>query len=57
MSRWIFDHPTPGHLVDLGLDLEPGQEFDAPDEWKPEPNPHPVYKPADKKPAQPAPKE
>lgn len=50
MSKWIYDDPNPGFLLELDLDLEPGQEFDAPDSWQPEPNPHPVYKPASKKP-------
>ena len=44
-KRWKYDDPNPGHLADLNLTLEPGQEFDAPDDWAPEPNPHPVYKP------------
>lgn len=57
MSRWTFDHPTPGHLSDLDLVLEPGQEFDAPDDWQPEPNPHPVFKPVEKPAPDRAPKE
>jgi hypothetical protein len=54
-KRWKYDDPNPANLPELGLSLEPGQEFDAPDEWLPEPNPHPVFKPADKAPK--APKE
>jgi len=49
-KRWVYDALDSGRLSDLDLALEPGQEFDAPDDWLPEPNPHPVYKPA-KKPA------
>lgn len=45
-KRWKYDDPNPARLPDLNLELEPGQEFDAPDEWLPEPNPHPVFKPA-----------
>lgn len=48
-KQWIYDDPNPGQLRDLNLVLEPGQVFDAPDDWLPEPNPHPVYKPATKK--------
>ena len=49
--RWKYDAADPGRLNALDLDLEPGQEFDAPDDWLPEPNPHPVYKPvSDNKP-------
>jgi hypothetical protein len=52
-KRWIYDAADPGFLADLDITLTPGQEFDAPDDWAPEPNPHPVYKPATpaKKPA------
>jgi hypothetical protein len=46
LARWIYDANDPGFLADLSLTLTPGQEFDAPDDWAPEPNPHPVYKPA-----------
>jgi hypothetical protein len=49
MSRWKYDAADPGHLLELDLDLQPGDEFDAPDDWQPEPNPHPVYKPVSKK--------
>ena len=56
MSRWKYDDPNPAQLPELGLTLEPFAEFDAPDEWQPEPNPHPVFKPVDK-PAPKAPKE
>lgn len=53
MSRWLYDASDPGTLGALDLDLQPGDEFDAPDDWLPEPNPHPVYKPAKSKPAKP----
>jgi len=56
MSRWVFDHATAARLSELELDLEPGQEFDAPDDWKPEPYPHPIYREVTK-PAPKAPKE
>ena len=46
MARYRYDDPNPGHLAELNLTLEPGQEFDAPNDWEPSPNPHPVYKPA-----------
>jgi hypothetical protein len=49
LARWIYNANDPGFLADLSLTLTPGQEFDAPDDWLPEPNPHPVYKPATKK--------
>ena len=45
MSRWIYDAADPGVLSDLNLRLEPGQEFDAPEDWLPSPDPHPVFKP------------
>jgi hypothetical protein len=48
-KRWLYDANDSGYLADLGIELKPGDEFDAPDEWLPEPNPHPVYKPASKK--------
>jgi hypothetical protein len=64
MARWLYDHTDPGTLGELNLDLQPGDEFDAPDDWLPEPNPHPVYKPTlrpvskpNKEPAPPAPQE
>ena len=46
MARWVYEGDSPGQLVDgdLYVDVEPGKEFDAPDDWKPEPYPHPVYK-------------
>ena len=47
-KRWVYDDPNPAQLPELGLELKPGQEFDAPDNWLPEPNPHPVFKPAGK---------
>ena len=43
--HWIYDAADPGTLTELNLALQPGQEFEAPDDWKPEPNPHPVFKP------------
>lgn len=51
--RWRYNALDPGHLdisFELGrpfeIDLEPGQEFDVPDDdWLPEPNPHPVFQP------------
>lgn len=49
--RWKYDAADPGRLNALDLDLEPGQEFDAPDDWAPEPNPHPVYRPVNAAPA------
>lgn len=55
MSRWIYDAADPGVLADLNLRLEPGREFDAPEDWLPEPNPHPVYKPVKPKPEAPKP--
>ena len=45
MSRWIYQADGPGTLGELNLELQPGDEFEAPDDWLPEPNPHPVYKP------------
>lgn len=57
MSRWIYDAADPGVLSDLNLRLEPGQEFEAPDDWLPEPNPHPVYKPVQKPAPKPDPEE
>lgn len=53
--RWKYDAADPGRLNALDLDLEPGQEFDAPDDWLPEPNPHPVYKPLNQAKSAPAP--
>ena len=55
MSRWIYSAADSGRLNELDLDLEPGQEFEAPDEWLPEPNPHPVYRPASVRESAPAP--
>lgn len=58
MRKWRYEAADPGVLGELNLLLQPGDVFDAPDEWEPYPNPHPVYKPADKKPAPaPAPEE
>lgn len=45
MRRWLYDASDPGVLTELDLELSPGQEFEAPDSWQPEPTPHPVYKP------------
>ncbi len=45
-KRWVYDDPNPANFPEFGLTLTPGQEFDAPDDWLPEPNPHPVFKPA-----------
>ena len=46
--RWKYDDPNPGHLYELNLTLEPYQEFDAPEDWEPNPNPSPVFKPVSK---------
>jgi hypothetical protein len=56
VARWIYEGDSPGTLVDgdLMVDVEPGKEFDAPDDWQPEPNPHPLYKPVAQKPPAPA---
>ena len=48
-KKWKYDDPNPASFPELGLTLEPGQEFEAPDDWLPEPNPHPVFKPAESK--------
>lgn len=48
-KRWLYDDPNPAQLPDLELTLEPHQEFDAPDDWAPSPNPHPVFKPVNQK--------
>lgn len=48
MSRWLYAAADPAFIPDLDLTLQPGDEFDAPDDWLPEPNPHPVYKPVGK---------
>lgn len=53
MTRWLYDGNDPGTLGELNLDLQPGDEFDAPDDWAPFPSPHPVYKPAKSKPPKP----
>jgi hypothetical protein len=51
-KRWKY-LGEPGTLVDdaLTIDLETGQEFDAPDSFLPEPNPHPLFKPVTAAPA------
>jgi hypothetical protein len=45
-KRWKYLGEA-GTLVDgdFTIDLEPGQEFDAPDSFVPFPDPHPVFKP------------
>lgn len=47
MARWKYLGEA-GQLVDgeFVINLEPGQEFDAPDSFVPFPNPHPIYQPA-----------
>ncbi len=59
-KRWTYVADSPGQLVDgeFVIDLEPGQEFDAPDSFQPFPNPHPVFQPVKSKSAPaPAPQE
>lgn len=48
MARYKYTGSDPCQLVDgeFVIDLEPGQEFDAPDSFVPEPNPHPSFRPA-----------
>ena len=46
-KRWLYAALDPGDLRELNLRLEPGQEFEAPDDWLPEPNPHPCFRPVD----------
>ena len=43
-KRWLYNSPDPAHLadVDFSADLEPYQEFDAPDSWEPNPASVPV---------------
>jgi len=43
VSRWKYTDTQPAILQDLDVILEEGTEFDAPDDWLPEPYPHPVY--------------
>lgn len=53
MSRWRYQGESPAILREqdrfkelfFERELEPGQEFEAPDNWVPEPNPHPLYAP------------
>ena len=45
-KRWIYEGADPARLSDLNVLVQPGDEFDAPDDWLPEPNPHPILKPA-----------
>lgn len=33
----------------IKVDLIPGEVFEAPDDWMPEPNPHPLFEPAGEK--------
>lgn len=44
-KRWLYVAADPGHLSELNLRLEPGEEFEAPEDWQPEPNPHPSFRP------------
>lgn len=48
MSRWTYLGDSPATLVDgdFAADVAPGEEFDAPDDWKPTPYPHPLYREA-----------
>jgi hypothetical protein len=50
-TRWKYTATDPCQLVDgeFVINLEPGQEFDAPDSFTPEPNPHPSFKPVSPK--------
>ena len=53
MSRWRYQGESPAILREqdrfkgffFERELAPGDEFDAPDGWVPEPNPHPLYVP------------
>lgn len=44
-TRWKYTAADSCQLVDgeFVIDLEPGQEFDAPDSFAPEPDPHPSF--------------
>lgn len=55
MARYKYLGADPCQLVDgeFFIDLEPGQEFDAPEAFAPQPNPHPLYQPVTQ--AKPAP--
>lgn len=57
MPRFKYLGADPCQLVDgeFVIDLEPGQEFDAPDSFAPEPNPHPSFKSVGTAPTKPAP--
>jgi hypothetical protein len=50
-TRYKYTGSDPCQLVDgeFVINLEPGQEFDAPDSFTPEPNPHPSFKPVSPK--------
>lgn len=47
MNRFKYTGSDPCQLIDgeFFIDLEPGQEFDAPDSFVPEPDPHPSFQP------------
>lgn len=55
MSRWRYQGESPAILREQDRfkgfffehELAPGDEFDAPDDWVPEPNPHPLYVPVE----------
>lgn len=53
MSKWIYLADGPATLVDgeLVIDLEPGVEFEAPDDWEPRPNAESNFKRVSSKPA------
>lgn len=46
MARWKYTGSDPCQLIDgeFAVDLAPGQEFDAPESFIPEPNPHPSFR-------------
>jgi hypothetical protein len=52
VPRWKY-LGEPGVLVDgeFSIELETGQEFDAPDSFVPFPDPHPSFKPVNAAPA------
>ena len=54
-SRWIYQGADPARLPELNVVLQPGDEFDAPDDWLPEPYPHPILKPTVSPPSNSAP--
>jgi hypothetical protein len=51
VARYTYTGLDPCQLVDgeFVVNLEPGQEFDAPDSFVPEPNPHPSFQPVNAK--------